>query len=1024
MECGSTAQTGGLSLLGGLLSADNLIGVLNAVYPTIRGGAVYGPLRQTDLATWNAWVSYVGSTGAFYPELNRLGELSTQGELDDAIEQFVYGSHVVAGRHEPDNATNTMLSGCAGGFVGAMHSGVIRNSHAEDAKLVSAMRAAGGFAGGCYGGQLGRDNDGSAETVWLRGLKQVRGTYCIGGFVGKCSAASVLDANTNDASSGLLQGLLNSLISTPDDLLNLLQATVSTIKFAELSGVNSDWGFVIDGEYRNGDTMDYADCAGGFAGSLEATVLGERNNAEDTLTVSGLRAVKGGYYVGGFFGLADVTSVAEVGAESGSSILSLVNAGNISLLDAFRTYIYHASVTGVDDGIRVSAFKEEAKGVQRQYQVSGGAGGFGGGLMNGTVENSSVSGLNTISAPNYAAGFIAQMGKSGVLDLDEVSVDNDSLLGRLLDFLSIDPTLGAGLFSIVGSTVSHCEASGFPQGFVALTTAIQSPEHNNNMDEAYLTGACAAGFTGFADIAQIEDSHVYNLKYVSGDQIAAGFIGRSSAAYLAELEVDLSLLNQLLTVLSPLIRVLYGLTTLDALDLSAWDALGIRLLADGDLLWLNLFGLQIGLSLMENDPEFGGSTDAITLILGSSVIKLPYDPESGTVASNASVSLIEGNRTCVKNCTVSGVDVGYDVFGGGASQGKDGSGGFGYAGGFVGLNDNGYFSHNRMWLCDVVRGASGLVGPFAGVTRNNSASRPVSYLEGNDNHYSIYRTRNAGLDHVETADGISFGNSMDDSAGGVDFNRYDVLHRDVIHTHGDLENAIQKGSGEEETLDAFISSAQAVLMLNRVQNENPESEALPPDEKKDPCAEHFDLSVHKKWRDYNDMFHTRPTELLIEVYVIDLGTSPRAQLIQCELPESDWNLADLELLDAQHPGFLDATGGRNPIVFVLSANEDESLRWKGTLENLPVAYTVDGEVHYLQYVVTEHVPDQYQVLQYEIMEDTASVIITNELTDVVLPGTGGSGTVYWYVMAEIPLFFGVALFYIIRRRREEENGTG
>ena len=51
MECGSTAQTGGLKLLGGLISADNLLGALDAVYPTIYESNVYGPLWERDFDT-------------------------------------------------------------------------------------------------------------------------------------------------------------------------------------------------------------------------------------------------------------------------------------------------------------------------------------------------------------------------------------------------------------------------------------------------------------------------------------------------------------------------------------------------------------------------------------------------------------------------------------------------------------------------------------------------------------------------------------------------------------------------------------------------------------------------------------------------------------------------------------------------------------------------------------------------------------------------------------------------------------
>ena len=172
------------------------------------------------------------------------------------------------------------------------------------------------------------------------------------------SAASVLTADTSNASSGLLQALLDKVINTPTKLANVLQATMSTIKFAEVRSVDgSDWGFVVDGSWTDNGTTHYARHAGGFAGSLEATVVGERSNEDDLIAVTGLRGVVGGHYAGGFFGLADVGSVAQVGGDDGqgssTSILNLIQAGNVSILDMFRTYIYRASGSGVDDGIRI-----------------------------------------------------------------------------------------------------------------------------------------------------------------------------------------------------------------------------------------------------------------------------------------------------------------------------------------------------------------------------------------------------------------------------------------------------------------------------------------------------------------------------------------------------------------------------------------------------------------------------------------------------------------------------------------------
>ena len=70
------------------------------------------------------------------------------------------------------------------------------------------------------------------------------------------------------------------------------------------------------------------------------------------------------------------------------------------------------------------------------------------------------------------------------------------------------------------------------------------------------------------------------------------------------------------------------------------------------------------------------------------------------------------------DCTVTGIDEGYDVFAGGAGQDasairtdKTGS-----AGGFVGYNHEGKISNSKMVLCDVVKGVAGYVGRLPAIT--------------------------------------------------------------------------------------------------------------------------------------------------------------------------------------------------------------------------------------------------------------------------------------------------------------------
>ncbi|MBQ7460526.1 MAG: hypothetical protein IJS72_04070 [Oscillospiraceae bacterium] len=930
MECGSTAETGGLSLLGGLVDASNLISVLQVVYSQIRFGTVTGPVRDIDFDTFRIWMEYIGLHGAFAPEFAALlEEISSgaihEGNFESELEKYIYGYNVRAGRSVYDNYALTVLSGCAGGFVGAMHSGVIEDSFGMDAKHITAMRAAGGFAGemeakglanfgtvnllgnalplnvgsilevgkvlvpsvarsgitgyqkglkveavgysgnraidslgcaggfvgGCYGGQIGLPDDqkdpevrarhpnasaSDGATVWVDKLLSVKGGFAAGGFVGRCSSASTLTADTSDAGNGLIQSLLNSLVaeSNPGKLISFLSAVQTTIKNAAVSPSDSDWGITVDGSYNDGDGQKYANYVGGFAGLLEAAVLGERSNQNDRLVVKGLRYVSGGEYAGGFFGLADIGSVAQVGDTGGATtLLDLVQAGNIGVLDAFRTYIYHADAIGVEEGLRVFAHSCSDSGTMSTYYISGSAGGFGGAMMNGTIENSNVKNLNYAVSPQYAGGFVGYLGKNKLVNIDEAKVTNNSPLGAVLSALGLDLGANAQLLNIIGATVNSCSVYGFSGGFIIRTADIQQGIYGV-VDEADVTGACAGGFAGYGDITQIDDCHVYALKKVASQQIAAGFIGRGSMSFIADVDVSSDLSGSIIQIVNLLIKALY-LDKASQLNLLNLDGgiLGLKVMSDGDLLYVNLLGLRIAVSLVKNDPEYEGS-DAAVISIGSSTIKLPCD-SNGLKGSTPDITLnlFEGNRTTVKNSGVSGVVTGYDVHGGGYEEGNDanengiddddytaGSGVWGYAGGFVGFNDNGYFSHNTMELCDVIGGAPDKVGPFVGGWRVNS--RSIEYLEGNGNYYYIYRlydpeNTEASVPNGQPASGTLPGADIG-NVGDVHYNRYTALHREFIQTLADLIDAREQSTGTY--LNARISAAKADLMLGVIQTDN------------------------------------------------------------------------------------------------------------------------------------------------------------------------------------------------------------
>lgn len=461
MESADMADAGTVSLLGGLIQADNILSALQAVYPMQGNTAVYGPLADLDAKTWNSWVEFVGAGGGYGFELAQAGKVDRQEDLNAKLANYIYGYDVVAGRSAQGvNLPNA--GGDAGGYVGLMRSGVLTNCMAYDVKSVQARGAAGGFAGraeaggaaslggvsilglelnlgqlvnvaelfvpainnssvqgyrsgmtvtatgtpspgddvgyaggyvgAAYGAQIQKTDtvagitpekdlptdgdiakwavypdkaaadDGYADpdaatypipaaSCDVRNLRRVAGRSAVGGYVGLASAGSLASVNTN-AGSGLLQGILDSVIGSVDDLLDLLPATVTTIYKGGVSPADPDWGFVVDGAYGDGQ---YADYVGGFAGELQAASLGYDadsqidQEAPGELTVTGLRQVDGGLYAGGFVGLADVNAVAEVGGDQTTILDSLLGGllglGDIDAADFLRTYIYHAAST-------------------------------------------------------------------------------------------------------------------------------------------------------------------------------------------------------------------------------------------------------------------------------------------------------------------------------------------------------------------------------------------------------------------------------------------------------------------------------------------------------------------------------------------------------------------------------------------------------------------------------------------------------------------------------------------------------
>lgn len=1047
MESADTASTGNLSLLWGLVKADNILGALSVVYPTEENTAVYGPLAQMDYETWNKWVEFVGKKGGYGSDLAANGKVNNQEELDNIIGKYAYGYNVVAGRENYRDEIKLANGGAAGGYVGSMQTGTITNGQAYQAKTIKGLRCAGGFAGeminggaaklggvnilglnlqigqmlqvlnvfvpvikkssaegyqsglivqsegvdnkdtcgyaGGYvgkliGGQIWGENDARCKVTKLR---RVDGRSYVGGFVGSSRPGSVATVDPTAGEGLFLSKLLNKLLDAPADFIKVMDATVATIRYADVISWD-DWGIIVNGAYSGGGSnTSYAKAAGGFAGSLVGTVLGKKDTKEAGISAQGIRSVIAGEYAGGFFGIADVDAGVQVSGKTETELFKyLLQLGRTDVLDAFRTYVYDGSVSGsADAGLSVSAHTAVKSGQNDAVTYSGTAGGFGGSLLNSSVKNSSVTKLSNVTGLNSSGGFVGYSGKSGVVDLNKIDVlGNNSwqLLGG-----------AAGVLDVFGSHIEDSRVTGVDGGYT-----VQS-----NGGEEQIAG----GFIGYANLARMSgcmagDSNIQanGLKQVASGGTAGGFAGRTSYEYLGNIDLDSTLVNALLTILNQLVRALY-LDKLQAANLLNIDLGIIKIKAayEGDLLSVNLLGLKISVGLSKASTENQQQTDFAIIKIGDSTIKLPCDSngikQDDDTKSNISISLIKANRTKITDSNVYGISYGYDVYAGGAGNDKDGSAKDGRSGGFVGFNNEGLLQNNNMYYCDVVRGTPKLVGPFSGESSLNSSYsfNTKEKVEGEQNNYRIYRKLDVALDQIKKgSDKLNLSYEKDTSSG---WDIYTLGHMYSIKSYETLQNAklTDETSSTTAELKAYESPAKAVLMADTKTTLNTgESDTPEPSESQDPCDKHIKLTINKIWKDFNNFDQKRPDSITVTI-------------------SRTWT-------DKAGKKTTETVSGYES--YTIKGSIDKS-KWQEVIKELP-AYRTDGDnIYYYTYSVTEAEIDGYTTT-IKTSDDGFTFTITNSHFPS-LPDTGGNGRNFIYLIA-ILLFL---VYFIMRYKKIKET---
>lgn len=1051
MRCANVADTGSLKVLFGLIKLDNPLTLLQAVYPTEKNTAVYGPLRGLDTDTWNKWVGAVGSYGSYGNKLQALGEVNDQEQLNEIISQYAYGYAVTAGRSIL--ASKATQGGSAGGYVGRMEGGTVTNGTATDLQLAEAYRSSGGFAGemltgsvantgdvslaglkiigadslaalktfvpvvkqsyvegyrsgarikatgiadkdpaGFAGGYVGRMIGGQiwgdgTNSCSIANLRRVDGTSYVGGFAGKVDPGSVAAIDTA-TKQGLLNKLLDVLmVNAPAELIKVLNATVSSIRCASVSAWD-DWGVIVNGTYQNGSNTGYAKAAGGFAGSLCGAVLGEKDKQGSGIRADKIRSVVAGEYAGGCFGIADVSGAANISANGETSVLQyLLKLGKTDVLDAFRSYVYYGNVTGSPDaGLGVSANTATKSGQNNEVTYSGTAGGFGGSLLNGSVKNSSVKGLNYVTGLNSVGGFVGYSGKSGVVKMEKLDVlgnNTGQLLGGAL-----------GVLDIFGSHIADSSVTGIPGGYT-----VQSKDGKEQI---------AGGFIGYANLARMSGCNAgdaknqeNSLKQVASGGTAGGFAGRTSFAYLANVKLDSTVVDALLVVLNNLVKALY----LDKIQDS--NLLHINLgivkvdaLYDGNLIHVNLLGLDISVGLSKKSDDNNQQTDFAIIKIGDSSIKLPCDKngiitKDNDVKSNISVNLIKANRTKITDSNVYGISTGYDVYAGGAGNDADGTAKDGRSGGFVGYNDEGLLKNNNMYYCDVVRGTSKLVGPFSGKSDLDSAYdfNTKAGVEGENNNYRIYRKPAISFDEIKKNSKLLTDTFSQENGWSI----FSIKHVVQVDEYNTLQNAVMatKDSSETADLNAYISDAKAVLMSDAKTTVNTGDSTSPePSDVQDPCDEYINLTINKVWKDFRNMDNLRPTSITVTISRswTDADGKEHTEIvpnyenyeIKGDISKSTWQ----EIIKSEKPDKL------------LSAYKKDT----------------DGTLHYYTYSVTETEIKGYTTTIETSKDGFAFTIINRHFA--LLPDTGGEGIRMFIIAGGLLLAF---LLYTGRRRKRKQT---
>ena len=398
-----------------------------------------------------------------------------------------------------------------------------------------------------------------------------------------------------------------------------------------------------------------------------------------------------------------------------------------------------------------------------------------------------------------------------------------------------------------------------------------------------------------------------------------------------------------------------------------------------------------------------------------------------TEDADLKVNLIKGNSAHITDSKVTGIADGYDVFGGGATQDKNGEGDAGYAGGFVGHNDEGVLTGDEMVYADVSARARRIRparSPASPTTARTGGSTTWENIEQN-NTYHVYR----GVDLAD-AEVTGTGGNMNVSKGAYDtgvpgsddpategnaaWARFNVTgHKPKEHGSNLADWKDAKANGAD--LGVYQEDgAKAVLMADTAVTDNTGGLTPEPGDGQDPCAQKVDVTIQKVWNDGHAA--DRPTKITVKLkatYTDAKGETVTPEPIQSV--DADGNPLGERI--------------ENPITVTLSTADQSAWTdtWRKVVEDLPVAITVGGAVHYLTYTPTEvtvgegenavKLGESGYTVSYTVDAHDRVITITNSTP---LPETGGMGA-HWFAILGV-LIVGVGI--LLTRKDTYGRGTG